>query len=232
MYKLKLSRQEKTKLVRLEWVIVATAIVAVALIIWLAWIRPMQKTAAVTSFEECAAAGNPVQESYPEVCATKDGKRFVNTKQDAAHQASLSGDEDLVPPANPELLRLDVVEWGMRIPLTKDNFDLIYTYIENGGEEYLLFTYKRLLRLRACQADIGVRLTRTPLLNEPPFTENKPAPILRLDKLYYYAKRAAKPCYNLKNAEQVALVKKIAGDKGLVKATVDLIAKSIAIPKE
>ena len=34
--------------------------------------------AEITSFEECGAAGNPIQESYPEVCVTKDGKRFVH----------------------------------------------------------------------------------------------------------------------------------------------------------
>lgn len=34
----------------------------------------------INSFEECAAAGNPVQESYPERCVTPEGKAFVNTK--------------------------------------------------------------------------------------------------------------------------------------------------------
>jgi len=31
----------------------------------------------VTNFEECAAAGNPVMESYPRQCRTTDGARFV-----------------------------------------------------------------------------------------------------------------------------------------------------------
>lgn len=31
----------------------------------------------VTSFEECVKAGNPVMESYPEQCRTKDGKHFT-----------------------------------------------------------------------------------------------------------------------------------------------------------
>jgi hypothetical protein len=31
----------------------------------------------ITSFEECAAAGYPIMESYPEKCATPDGKSFV-----------------------------------------------------------------------------------------------------------------------------------------------------------
>jgi hypothetical protein len=31
----------------------------------------------INSFEECAAAGNPVMESYPRQCRTADGKHFV-----------------------------------------------------------------------------------------------------------------------------------------------------------
>ncbi len=41
------------------------------------WALYQRETKSITSFEECAAAGNPVMESYPEVCLTKDGKRFV-----------------------------------------------------------------------------------------------------------------------------------------------------------
>jgi hypothetical protein len=33
----------------------------------------------IHSFEECAAAGNPVMESYPRQCNTPDGKHFVET---------------------------------------------------------------------------------------------------------------------------------------------------------
>jgi len=36
----------------------------------------MKKTS-VTSFEQCAAAGYPIQESFPEVCLTPDGKSFT-----------------------------------------------------------------------------------------------------------------------------------------------------------
>ena len=31
----------------------------------------------IATFEECAAAGNPVMESYPRQCATKDGRVFL-----------------------------------------------------------------------------------------------------------------------------------------------------------
>lgn len=36
----------------------------------------------INSFEACAAAGNPIQETFPEVCVTPDGQRFVNTVQE------------------------------------------------------------------------------------------------------------------------------------------------------
>lgn len=36
-----------------------------------------QKATPITTFEECAAANNKIQESYPPVCVTKDGKSFT-----------------------------------------------------------------------------------------------------------------------------------------------------------
>ena len=36
-----------------------------------------QRLAAVSSFEECAALGNPIMESYPEQCRTADGRSFT-----------------------------------------------------------------------------------------------------------------------------------------------------------
>lgn len=33
---------------------------------------------AIDSFKECAAAGYPIMESYPEQCATPDGRTFTN----------------------------------------------------------------------------------------------------------------------------------------------------------
>ncbi len=37
----------------------------------------LEMPARVTSFEECAAAGNPVMESYPRQCRSADGTLFV-----------------------------------------------------------------------------------------------------------------------------------------------------------
>lgn len=37
--------------------------------------------AAMTTFEECAAAGNPIMESYPRQCRSADGQLFVENIQ-------------------------------------------------------------------------------------------------------------------------------------------------------
>lgn len=39
--------------------------------------KPEQKPAEISSFEECAAAGYPIMESYPEQCRTPNGKTFA-----------------------------------------------------------------------------------------------------------------------------------------------------------
>ena len=53
-------------------------VIILVIIIWFAFankiIAPQRE---ITNFDECVAAGNPVQESYPERCMTKDGKSFT-----------------------------------------------------------------------------------------------------------------------------------------------------------
>lgn len=41
------------------------------------WLRGQMKKHAVSTFEECAAAGYPIMEIYPEQCRTPDGRNFV-----------------------------------------------------------------------------------------------------------------------------------------------------------
>ncbi len=44
---------------------------------WRLW-QYVDKGPVAESYKACVDAGNPVQESYPETCVTKDGKRFTN----------------------------------------------------------------------------------------------------------------------------------------------------------
>ncbi len=47
------------------------------------------------SFEDCALAGYPIMESYPEQCSTPDGRTFVNQKH-------ISTSTDVLVPAQPQ----------------------------------------------------------------------------------------------------------------------------------
>ena len=50
---------------------------------WYGWVlseRKANEANSIDSFDECAAAGNPIMESYPEQCAA-NGRTFTNPKQ-------------------------------------------------------------------------------------------------------------------------------------------------------
>lgn len=40
-------------------------------------LRPVAPGPVISNFEECAATGNPIMESYPAQCRTEDGRLFV-----------------------------------------------------------------------------------------------------------------------------------------------------------
>lgn len=65
---------------------IATASIVALVCLWLLWVwyalgddagtnHPVNSE--ITNFEECAAAGNLVAESYPRQCSTADGQHFV-----------------------------------------------------------------------------------------------------------------------------------------------------------
>lgn len=51
-------------------------------------VRP-QTTRTITNFAECAAAGNPVMESYPRQCNTPEGQHFVEDIGNVLEKADL-----------------------------------------------------------------------------------------------------------------------------------------------
>lgn len=51
------------------------AMLVVGVLIWQT--QNIAKTQSINSFEECAAAGYPIMESYPERCSTPDGRAFT-----------------------------------------------------------------------------------------------------------------------------------------------------------
>ena len=70
--------------IKTVWLIVIAIILAVvASVLLMISSFGARHQAAISSFDECAAAGNPIQETYPEQCRTADGRTFTNTHQTA-----------------------------------------------------------------------------------------------------------------------------------------------------
>jgi eight-cysteine-cluster-containing protein len=65
------------------------AILALVLLKVAPRINPMPQQI-VATFEECAAAGNPVMESYPRQCRSADGRLFVEEIANAATSTSVT----------------------------------------------------------------------------------------------------------------------------------------------
>jgi hypothetical protein len=65
-------------------------VIILVIIIWFAFankiIAPQKE---ITNFDECATAGNAIQESYPERCITKDGKSFTKDIGNEIEKADL-----------------------------------------------------------------------------------------------------------------------------------------------
>jgi hypothetical protein len=69
-----------TRTVTLIGFVIVLALVA-GLLLSLSNIAKQQRMYAIQSFEECRDAGYPIMESYPEQCATPDGRTFANEIQ-------------------------------------------------------------------------------------------------------------------------------------------------------
>ncbi len=74
--------------------------------------KPPQPSAKkVNSYEDCIkAAGSIMQETYPQVCVTKDGKHFTQPVAQAKHSINY----------------LTLKEWGVKIPLSSNISDAEY----------------------------------------------------------------------------------------------------------
>ena len=70
---------------------VVLAIIA-AILLQISTVAKGQRVQMINSFAECAQAGYPIMESYPEQCRTPDGRLFVNTSaQQPVQQAPVQG---------------------------------------------------------------------------------------------------------------------------------------------
>lgn len=57
--------------------IAIVAIIGIGGLVYFLGMKDQAATAAITNFEECAAAGNPIMESNPRQCRTEDGRTFT-----------------------------------------------------------------------------------------------------------------------------------------------------------
>ena len=64
------------------WTTLLKMIVLVVVVVAGIFIVARQLRSTEDSFEGCKKAGNPIQESYPEVCVDQAGKRYINPDQD------------------------------------------------------------------------------------------------------------------------------------------------------
>jgi hypothetical protein len=79
---------------RLKFAILILLVLAlIAIYSWRHWQRPVD-VAGISNFTECAAAGYPIMETYPEQCRTPDGRNFVQEiTSPVVPQNGGSGDE-------------------------------------------------------------------------------------------------------------------------------------------
>lgn len=61
------------------WKVIITIVILIVAfsLIMIFFYKKLNKNVEINSFEECAAAGNPVGESYPRQCWTSGGKHFI-----------------------------------------------------------------------------------------------------------------------------------------------------------
>ncbi|KKP41572.1 MAG: Periplasmic ligand-binding sensor protein [Parcubacteria group bacterium GW2011_GWA2_33_14] len=66
--------------------IIILVVFIIAILIGVIFVFQNNKIAVINSFEECALAGYPIMESYPEQCKTPDGRNFIRTIIQMAYQ--------------------------------------------------------------------------------------------------------------------------------------------------
>lgn len=77
--------------------IIPLVFVALALYFGVSWLLARQKEPIITTFEECAAAGNPVRETYPEQCVA-NGKTFVRVVDGTSTTTPPTGEYEVLSP--------------------------------------------------------------------------------------------------------------------------------------
>jgi hypothetical protein len=220
----KLNRRERKELALSKIFLLILAVIGLLVVIWLAWIRPANHKKAVDSYDQCVAAGNPVETSYPSVCVTPDGRHFTGPLQSQQQKPASPAPQATTQPPAATQQYLTITEWGVRLPLPANLNDMQYNYTKNSTYEGASFTFKRLVDIGICKTDVGVSMTRSTEKNQPPYDISNPQPVAQTGGYYYYLAYAGSPCYDSTNADQMKVVNTI-NNGNLIGAVKDLAPK-------
>ena len=126
----RMNSKERRELAISEIVLIVLAIIGVGIVVWLAWARPLRGTSVtVNSFADCKANEGIVQTSYPEVCVTKDGKRFVNPNQKVT-LPSASGTDDVGQTSTATRKKMTITQWKVVLPYPDNVTSLSYAAVD------------------------------------------------------------------------------------------------------
>lgn len=132
-----MNAKERRELAISEIVLIVLAVVGVGVVVWLAWARPLHKVPnVINSFAECKAAKGIIQNSYPEVCVTTDGKRFINPDQKVELPAASNTDQSTDVTARK---KLTIKEWKVAFPYPDSVHSLSYAPPDAAGVATITF---------------------------------------------------------------------------------------------
>ncbi len=116
--------------------IIITLFIAGGIVWYTKMYRPANQSAAITSFEECSAAGNPILESYPRQCRTQDEQNFVEDLQiivDIPGQARLTSPQANDVISTPVTVTGEASGWYFEASFPVQVFDANGIRLGQGG---------------------------------------------------------------------------------------------------
>jgi len=139
---------------------------------------------ALTNFEECTNAGNPVTMSYPRTCRTSDGSIF--TEEDFAQTSTT----DIVTPDNPSyFMKVKVPEY-FQLLFAKDKSLKHLEFMEKRRLEYEKLAFKFNTSLKSNQEKIleQLRSLESKRQDEQNFVEGQFSSLTNDKKLFVFEK--------------------------------------------
>src|SRR5690349_12007007 len=124
----RMNSKERRELAISEVVIIVLGVIGLGVVVWLAWARPLQTSnAPVNSFASCKEdVTSVIQTSYPEVCVTKDGKRFTDPSQKVELPSAAGSNNNPSQTDTASRKQLTIKEWKVAFPYPDNVRSLSY----------------------------------------------------------------------------------------------------------